>query len=55
MNPAGMGLASFYPTPATAPAYYGANDLALSSSIKARAVQYTAKIDEDFTSGGDRA
>jgi hypothetical protein len=34
--------------PATAPAYYGANDLTVSSSIKARAVQYTAKLDEDF-------
>ena len=45
---AGAGIAATYPNPATAPAYYGANDLALSSSIKARAVQYTAKFDEDF-------
>ena len=44
----GAGIAATYPNPATAPAYYGANDLALSSSIKARAVQYTAKLDEDF-------
>jgi hypothetical protein len=44
----GAGLASYYPAPATAPAYYGANDLTLSSLIKARAVQYTSKLDEDF-------
>jgi len=50
MSPAGMGIAATYPAPASAPAYYGANDYAVSSSIKARAVQYTAKIDEDFTS-----
>jgi hypothetical protein len=43
----GAAIAAEYPSPATTPAYYGANDLALSSSIKARAVQYTAKIDED--------
>jgi len=50
LNPVGVAIASYYPTPTSTPAYYGANDLALSSSIKARAVQYTAKIDEDFTS-----
>jgi hypothetical protein len=50
LNPVGLAIASFYPTPTSTPAYYGANDLSLSSSIKARAVQYTAKIDEDFTS-----
>jgi len=44
----GAGVASYYPAPTTAPAYYGANDLTLSSLIKARAVQYTAKIDQDF-------
>ncbi len=50
ITPVGAAIAAEYPNPATAPAYYGANDLALSSSIKARAVQYTAKVDEDFTS-----
>jgi trimeric autotransporter adhesin len=45
----GAGIAATYPNPASAPAYYGANDLAISSSIKARAVQYTGKLDEDFT------
>jgi trimeric autotransporter adhesin len=44
----GGGIAATYPNPVTTPAYYGANDLTLSSSIKARAVQYTAKFDEDF-------
>src|SRR5450432_965953 len=44
----GAGIAAQYPNPGTAPAFYGANDLALSSSIKARAVQYTSKFDEDF-------
>jgi trimeric autotransporter adhesin len=50
LNPVGLALANSYALPASAPAYYGANDLTESSSIKARAVQYTAKIDEDFTS-----
>jgi hypothetical protein len=50
LSPVGLAIASYYPAPTSTPAYYGANDLSLSSSIKARAVQYTAKIDEDFTS-----
>ena len=50
LNPVGSALANSYALPTSAPAYYGANDLTASSSIKARAVQYTAKIDEDFTS-----
>ena len=45
----GQAIANTYPVPTTTPAYYGDSDLALSSSIKARAVQYTAKVDEDFT------
>src|SRR5579862_102104 len=48
ITPVGLNIAALYPTPSSAPAYYGANDLALSSSIKARAVQYTAKLDEDI-------
>jgi hypothetical protein len=43
----GATIASYYPAPTSNPSYYGANDYALSSSIKARAVQYTAKLDED--------
>jgi hypothetical protein len=46
----GQAIANTYPVPTSTPAYYGASDIALSSSIKARAVQYTAKVDEDFTS-----
>jgi hypothetical protein len=49
LTPQGLAIAATYPVPASAPAYYGANDYAVSSSIKARAVQYTAKLDEDFT------
>ena len=46
----GQNIANTYPLPVTTPSTFGANDIALSSSIKARAVQYTAKLDEDFTS-----
>ena len=45
----GQAIANTYPVPTSTPAYYGATDIALASSIKARAVQYTAKLDEDFT------
>jgi hypothetical protein len=50
LSPTGLAIASNFAAPVTAPAYYGANDIAVSSSIKARAVQYTAKLDEDFFS-----
>ena len=50
LNPVGVALANSYALPSSTPAYFGANDLTAASSIKARAVQYTAKIDEDFTS-----
>jgi hypothetical protein len=50
LSKVGANIASYYPTPATTPAYYGANDYSVSSLIKARAVQYTAKLDEDFFS-----
>jgi len=49
MTPLGLKLASYYPTPAANPAYFGANDVTVASTIKARAVQYTGKLDEDFT------
>jgi hypothetical protein len=49
ITPVGQAIANTYPVPTSAPAYYGASDIALASSIKARAVQYTAKLDEDFT------
>ena len=44
----GQAIANTYPNPATAPSFYGDSDINLASSIKARAVQYTAKLDEDF-------
>lgn len=50
LNPVGLAIASYYPTPTSAPASFGAADLTLSSTIKARAVQYTGKVDEDFFS-----
>ncbi len=50
LNPVGLNIANQFPVPTSAPAYYGATDLTAASSIKARAVQYTAKVDEDFFS-----
>jgi hypothetical protein len=50
LNPVGLAIANLYPLPTSTPASYGATDLTLASAIKARAVQYTGKIDEDFTS-----
>jgi trimeric autotransporter adhesin len=49
LNPVGSALANYFPAPTSAPANYGGNDLTAASTIKARAVQYTAKLDEDFT------
>jgi len=48
LSPVGLNIANQFELPQTAPAYYGANDLTAASTIKARAVQYTAKVDEDF-------
>ncbi len=50
LNPVGLKIASYYPNPSSAPASFGAPDLTLASTIKARAVQYTGKVDEDFFS-----
>jgi hypothetical protein len=50
LNPTGLAIAGQWAPPTSAPAYFGANDLTVASTIKARAVQYTSKIDEDFTS-----
>jgi hypothetical protein len=50
LNPVGLNMASLYPLPTSTPAHYGLNDTTLASGIKARAVQYTGKLDEDFTS-----
>jgi hypothetical protein len=50
LNSVGSAIANLFPIPSSAPAYYGATDLTQASTIKARAVQYTAKVDQDFTS-----
>ena len=50
LNPVGLAIANLYPTASSAPGSFGGNDLTLASSIKARAVQYTGKLDEYFTS-----
>jgi hypothetical protein len=50
LNATGVAIANQWALPTSAPAYYGANDLTIASTIKARAVQYTGKVDEDFTS-----
>jgi trimeric autotransporter adhesin len=48
LNPVGQALANYFPAATSTPANYGGNDLTVASTIDARAVQYTAKIDEDF-------
>jgi trimeric autotransporter adhesin len=50
LSPVGLAIASTYALPTSAPSTYGGTDLTVSSKIKARAVQYSAKVDEDFTS-----
>ena len=50
LNPVGVGIASTFQAPQTAPAYYGANDITGSAQLPDRAAQFTAKFDEDFTS-----
>ena len=49
ISPVGQAIANLYPVPTYAPTKFGGNDLTVASSIKARAVQYTSKLDEDFT------
>ncbi len=49
LNPVGLAMANTLATPATTPAYYGANDLTVAGSLPARAHQTTAKLDEQFT------
>ncbi len=46
----GQNIANYFPAGTTAPTSFGGNDVTVASTIKARAVQYTGKIDEDFTS-----
>lgn len=49
ITPVGRAVANLYPAPTYAPTSFGGNDLTVASSIKARAVQYSSKLDEDFT------
>ena len=49
ISPVGAAIGSYFPAPSTAPAFFGAIDLTVASTIKARAVQYTAKLNQDFT------
>ena len=50
LNPVGLAMANTLADPTSAPAYYGANDLTVASSLPARAHQTTFKLDEQFTS-----
>ena len=50
LNPIGLALAGNFQAPNSTPSYYGANDLTASATLPCRAAQYTAKLDEDFTS-----
>ena len=49
LNAVGLGMASTLALPTSAPAYYGANDLTVASSLPARAHETTFKLDEQFT------
>jgi hypothetical protein len=48
LSPVGVALANQFQLPSSTPSSYGGTDLTAASTIKARAVQYTSKIDEDF-------
>jgi hypothetical protein len=49
INTIGFNIASYYPTPTSTPAYYGAADITASSTAESRARQEIGKLDEDFT------
>ena len=50
INPVGLNLASYYPSPTQAPAYYGAPDDPVTAVIYDRADQVTMKVDQQITS-----
>ncbi len=50
INPVGLNLASYYPLPGQAPAYYGAPDDPVTAVIYDRADQLTFKADQQITS-----
>jgi trimeric autotransporter adhesin len=50
LNPVGLALANSFQTATSTPRYFGDIDLSAPGRLPCRAVQYTGKIDEDFTS-----
>jgi len=48
LNPVGLALASNYQPGTSAPSSYGGLDLNAPGQLPCRAMQYTAKVDEDF-------
>ena len=50
LNPVGLAIANNFETAGSAPSYYGAADLNAPGILPCRAMQYTGKLDEDFTS-----
>ncbi len=50
LSPVGLALASYYPNPSQAPAYYGAPDDPVTAVIYDRADQFTSKLDQQITS-----
>jgi len=49
LNPIGVNIANTYVLPASAPAYYGDQDLTASAKLKSHAAQKIFKLDENFT------
>ena len=49
LNPVGLAIANTFMPPQTQPGSYGAQDLNAAAILPCRAAQYTAKLDEDFT------
>jgi len=50
LNPVGLAIASNFQPATNSARFYGDNNLAAPGRLPSRAVQYTGKIDEDFTS-----
>jgi trimeric autotransporter adhesin len=48
LSPVGVAIADNFQPPGTTPSYYGNSDITSSAILPCRAVQYTAKVDEDF-------
>jgi len=48
LNPVGLAMASNFQNPTSAPSSYGGLDLNAPGQLPCRAMQYTAKFDEDF-------